>query len=252
MSFKKSLRRLIERATGLRIYRNLPLGLNFHRDLARALPNYPMRIVFDVGANVGQSAAAFREDFPMAEIYCFEPVAESFKTLKSSVQGAPNVHLFNVAIGAAPARGTMIKAGSSKMFFLKEVASNRIVDPGTSSEEVEVVPLDQFCEKERVDHISFLKVDTEGADLEVLRGADAMLSRQKIDFVEVEAGMNPANKVHVPFETLKSHLESRGYLLFALYEQVQEWPTNRPNLRRINPLFISSRLVAAYPDCRSL
>jgi hypothetical protein len=61
--------------------------------------------------------------------------------------------------------------------------------------------------------------------------------------VEVEAGMNASNKRHVPFETLKDYLELRSYLLFGIYEQVHEWPTKEPHLRRTNSVFISRRMI---------
>jgi hypothetical protein len=70
-----------------------------------------------------------------------------------------------------------------------------------------------------------------------------MLASQAIDFVEVEAGMNPGNTRHAPFESLKAFLESNDYRLFAIYEQVEEWPTDEPHLRRTNSLFISRRMI---------
>ena len=72
-----------------------------------------------------------------------------------------------------------------------------------------------------------------------------MLTEQRIDLVQVEAGMNNSNKRHVPFETLKDYLQSHGYFLFGVYEQVSEWPTKEPHLRRTNLAFISRRLIEA-------
>ena len=68
---------------------------------------------------------------------------------------------------------------------------------------------------------------------------------QHIDFIEVEAGMNPWNERQVPFEILKAHLESKNYFLFGIYEQVHEWPTKAPHLRRANAVFLSERLIQA-------
>jgi hypothetical protein len=49
----------------------------------------------------------------------------------------------------------------------------------------------------------------------VLKGAGDMLDRGCIDIIEIEAGMNPRNQRHIPLETPKKYLESRGYFLFA-------------------------------------
>ena len=70
-----------------------------------------------------------------------------------------------------------------------------------------------------------------------------MLSEQKVDLIQVEVGMNPRNDRHVPFESIKNFLESHNYFLFGIYEQVLEWPSKRPYLRRTNPVFISQRLI---------
>jgi hypothetical protein len=72
-----------------------------------------------------------------------------------------------------------------------------------------------------------------------------MLSRQQIDAVEVEAGMNSKNRRHVPFDVFSKFFEERNYFLFGIYEQVNEWPTKEPHLRRSNPVFISDRVIKA-------
>jgi len=86
-------------------------------------------------------------------------------------------------------------------------------------------------------------VDTEGGDLDVLLGAKKMLQSHLIDLVEVEAGMNPKNHKHVRFEILKGFLEEKGYFTFGIYEQMHEWPSKEPHLRRINAVFISSNVM---------
>ena len=73
-----------------------------------------------------------------------------------------------------------------------------------------------------------------------------MLRRGAIDLIEVEAGMNPDNELHVPFEQLKAFIEQHRYLLFGIYEQRHDWPTGRPILRRCNAVFISRDLADAY------
>ena len=105
--------------------------------------------------------------------------------------------------------------------------------------------LDRFTRSQGIEHIDFLHVDTEGHDLEVLRGADRLLGSGGVDLIEVEAGMNPQNGTHVPIELLKRHLEERDYSLFALYEQVREVYERKPHLRRVNAVFVSAQVIAA-------
>jgi hypothetical protein len=61
-----------------------------------------------------------------------------------------------------------------------------------------------------------------------------MLRGHRIDVIPPEAGMNRRNAHHVPFEDFKAFLEPNGYYPFGVYEQVAEWPTREPHLRRAN------------------
>jgi hypothetical protein len=117
----------------------------------------------------------------------------------------------------------------------------------TGLEDVERETVDEFCSDRGIDHIDFLKIDTEGHDLEVLRGSERLLSEQRVDVVEVEAGMNIGNKRHVSFADLDQYLQERNYFVFGIYEQVNEWPIHRPQLRRTNPIYISRRVIEANP-----
>jgi hypothetical protein len=139
----------------------------------------------------------------------------------------------------------MVIERSSEMNFLAAGSTEESVLDAAPAEPVDIVTLDAFCVARGIDRISFLKVDTEGGDLDVLRGAERLLAEQRIDVVQVEAGMNPGNERHVPFETLKAYLESHHYHLYGIYEQVGEWPLGEPQLRRTNPVFISGRTIAA-------
>lgn len=236
------VKELAEWMTGTRIYRATPRGIDFAADMANALPMYRANIVFDVGANVGQSAKLFLAKFRNSHIYCFEPVHDTYRVLQQSLQGADRVSCFQLAFGSSKATGQMVLQGSSDMFFVLGQSSE---PPSKDAriESVNVDTIDDFCRTHRLGHINYLKIDTEGGDLEVLRGAALMLGEQRIDVIQVEAGMNPANSRHAPFEAIKNFLESRKYYLFGIYEQVSEWPTREPHLRRTNPIFLSQQAI---------
>ncbi len=72
-----------------------------------------------------------------------------------------------------------------------------------------------------------MKIDTEGYDLEVLRGAESLLTHQRVDLVQVEAGMNRDNHRHVTFILLTEYLERFNYRLFGIYNQSGEWPARQ-------------------------
>lgn len=240
MSFQRELRLLAERLTRTRILplRDLPRGIDVGFDLAEAFPDYHVEVIFDVGANVGQSAQSYLRWFPKAFIYCFEPARGNFNALQASLKGEQRVRCENLAFGSCKGEAEMALEADASMHH---ILSGRPAGV-SATERIAVDTVDSYCQRNGINRISFLKIDTEGWDLEVLRGASRMLASHAIDFVEVEAGMNPGNTRHVSFERLGDFLQSNGYQLFAIYEQVPEWPTRKNHLRRTNPLFLSPRM----------
>lgn len=207
-------------------------------DIAKALPSYTPSLIFDVGANVGQSCVSYARSFPDADIYAFEPVPAAFEQLCLATASIPKIKTHNIALGSKPGIVRMKAVGTSTM--------NKIVlgplTEGPNYVDVQAEQGHEIARKLAINSISYLKIDTEGFDLEVLVGFRPILSQ--VDFVQVEASMNPYNKAHVPFRALEDFLRENGFLLFKFYEQCLEFGRGgRPILRRSNPLFINARLV---------
>jgi FkbM family methyltransferase len=227
------VKRLVERLADVRILREVPGGMSLGADLARWLPRLEVTVVFDVGANTGQSAGVFAATFPSAIVHSFEPARAIFDQLVANVGGHPRVRCHRLAFGSAAGERDFVVHK-----VLSHLARAGEAPDGHPVEKVRVALLSDFCRQEGIDRIGFLKIDTEGHDFEVLRGADDMLRDGRIDLVQVEAGMNPHNGLHVPMERFKSHMEERGYLLFGIYGQTHEW-SGEPQLRRADLTFLS-------------
>jgi FkbM family methyltransferase len=245
MTIKGQSIKLFEKLTGTHIYEVLPRGVDLCQDIKKHLPKFHSDIVFDVGANIGQSAKKYLDWFPRSQIYCFEPVRDTFIKLQENLNSNEHVLCFQLAFGASKRTGEIVLQGTSDIFYLFNLSKNVPVNTEAIKEKVDIETLDEFCSGRKIDHINFLKIDTEGGDLDVLRGSETMLSRQTIDMVEVEAGMNCKNERHVPFETLKQYLEAKKYFLFGIYEQVNERFAKEPHLRRANSVFISEQMIKA-------
>lgn len=248
MSIKTIANKIIEKIVRkyiIRKYINYPghRGIDFIQDIKKSLPNYRFKKIFDVGANVGQSSKIYLSRLPNSYIYCFEPASETFHKLKKNLNYSERVNFYQLALGASNRVGKLVVSGSSEMFHLLDNPNSPSLENNVATESVDIVTLDEFCKENNIDHISFLKVDTEGADLEVLKGSTTMLSEQRIDFIQLETGMNPYNNYHVPFESIKSFLEDYKYFIFGIYEQMHEWPEKEPHLRRTDPIFISYRMI---------
>jgi FkbM family methyltransferase len=243
MNLRSIVKKLVEKLTGTHILRSVPHGVDLVQDIANFLPRYRADIIFDIGANVGQSSKLYLTKFPNSHIYCFEPVSDTFHQLQNNLKDNQRVSCYQIAFGSTKGRGKMVIQGDSDEFFLLDRFKESPINSSVLTESVEIVTLDEFCHMKGIDRISYLKIDTEGGDLEVLKGAAKMLTEQRIDCVQVEAGMNPSNHKHVPLEFLKKVLESHRYFLFGIYEQVSEkWLNGEPHLRYANLLFISHHL----------
>jgi FkbM family methyltransferase len=239
----RSLRWGVERATGWKVLTKVPRGVNLAYDLRRSLPWLGIRIVLDVGANLGQSTDKYLRAFPAAKIYSFEPVIATFNQLKERFADESRVECLAVALGSNRGQGEMVLAGSSERFMLLEHYNRNALDPQEGVQAVPIETIDDFCSANCLQRVDFLKVDTEGHDLDVLRGAESMLSEQRIAVVQTEVGMSPLNTLHAAFEVTKAHLEKRGYYLFGIYAQAAERRLNSPVLRRTDAVFVSKRVA---------
>lgn len=234
----RPIKQLIERTLGIRILKSLPHGLDVHSDIRRLLPYIPISTVFDVGANIGQSAVPLASTYRHATIHCFEPLQASFSKLTRTIEDNKRIFAHHIALGDD--EGSKILVVTEKTTRCR--ISNSIL-PGQVIENIRATTLDLFCKQNSIEQIDFLKIDTEGYDLKVLKGAQDLLSKQKILFIQVEAGFGPNNETHASFTKIKEKLEDDGYLIFGFYEQMHEWKAVKPHLRRSDVVFVSPALA---------
>jgi len=226
---------------GLYITPSLQRSSDQWGDIDKALSSHSFRNFIDVGANVGQSIESMLEFRPDARVWAIEPNAAVYEQLSAKFQADPRVDCSNLALGAEEGRGTLNVTRTSSTSYIERgsqlIGLNEIV----AQQPVAVQTLDSFCQLKGIEQIDYLKIDAEGSDLDVLRGAEQLLTDGAIFIVECECGMHPGNKVHVPFEAIKAHLEARNYRVFGIYEQSSEWLERKPFLRRVNVLFLLSK-----------
>src|SRR6188508_1270833 len=82
------------------IWTGPPHGWDVQIDIDRRLTQTPITVIFDVGANRGQSALRFRRWFPSATLHCFEPVPATFAHLQKVVGGWPRAYTHMCALGS--------------------------------------------------------------------------------------------------------------------------------------------------------
>lgn len=133
-------------------------------------------LVLDVGANEGQFASEIRS-FYKGEIFSFEPVSSAFKQLRKTAAADSDWKCFKLAMGSKSGNGSMrVTAGTQLSSFLKQSPTCKMFGEEAKKVEEEHVPirrLDEFLHETVPDFRQrkiFLKVDTQGFDVEVVKG----------------------------------------------------------------------------------
>ena len=202
----------------------------------RTNPSFRPKLIFDVGANIGQSATYFLSQFPEAQIQCFEPVGTTFEALSRSLSSEPRVSLNRLALDRREHEARFLAVGQS--------AGNRILhdeEQAPQAERVQAMRGDHFCEMKSIQNIDILKIDTEGNDLRVLVGFAAALQDKRIGYIQVECTTSPDNHFHVQLENFMSFLNPFGYRLFGLFEFTRQIYRTRQRLNGVwfcNAVFV--------------
>lgn len=180
-------------------------------DLERLLPG--VATVFDVGANEGQTALAFAQHFPDAQVFSFEPVPSTYSILEARTSDVPSIHCSQVALGDRETEETIALAPKSGLNSLLNTA-----EPGPGTTTVHVTTGDAWASAHDVAHIDVLKVDTEGYDLEVLHGFEHLISAGEVEAVLVECELERVRpEPHTSFFKLFEYLTARGMSFTTLY-----------------------------------
>jgi FkbM family methyltransferase len=212
------VRGLFERA-GLYVkkYDKLPYGIDWMRDCARICgPGWSPRLVFDVGANRGQTTRTLKRHWPHAVVHAFEPVASTYATLTATVGGMNGVHCHPLALSDQAGVKTVRVLPNSQVNSLKP--NRAAADPAAVIQELRLARLDDVCREHHIEQIDVLKTDTEGGDLDVLRGAGAMLADRRIRCILCEVSFDALDAQHTPFDPVRELLRTHGFRMHGLYE----------------------------------
>lgn len=137
-------------------------------------------VVIDVGANVGDFGALLRSKGFRGSIFSFEPVLTSFLACSSRASSDPNWHVLRLALGSRNGEDEMrVTSGDAAASSFFKLGSRHLdAAPGITETRIERVPtitLDQWLKSATQASKSFLKIDVQGSELEVLRGSSHAL-----------------------------------------------------------------------------
>lgn len=191
------------------VYRGVGIG-NFESDEAsgeafvirKFLPSVLSQdnpIFFDVGANTGRFSALLAKQFSGAKIHAFEPMPQAFVQLEKTLKGT-KVICHQTAMGEQGGEIELFDYSESNGTEHASVYSDVLKDlhkaDSPASSKVKITTLTDFVLLQEIDHIDFLKVDVEGHELPVLKGALKLLREHRIPLIQFEFNeMNVVSRV---------------------------------------------------------
>ncbi|MFC1491342.1 FkbM family methyltransferase [Nitrospinota bacterium] len=155
-------------------------------------------IIFDVGANVGDWSCMFMETAVkkgLSErigLHAFEPSLDTYRLLEENVNNRgwkDRVTMVHSGMGSRTGDAILYvdEMGSARNSLYKRRLKSRGWDNAVV-ENVTLTTIDEYSRCRGIDRILFLKVDAEGHELEILRGAEEFLDRKSIDIIQFEYG----------------------------------------------------------------
>ncbi len=146
-------------------------------------------IVFDVGAYTGGYAEKINTNFSNPNIFSFEPQPFNYEQISNKFKSFDNIKLLNIAVGEEKGKIYLFdskKGGDSQLAScFKNVIEVNYAQESTKYE-VDLDTIDNIFEINNLNHIDILKIDTEGNELNVLKGAQKLIENNKINIIQFE------------------------------------------------------------------
>lgn len=177
-------------------------------------------VVIDVGCRWG-FAAAWEQLGERCQVVGFDPDVAECERLREHYRSAPQVEVVPLALGA--------RSGPATLHVTKDPSGNSLYPTVTDVVErfpalaggqvertvhVELATLDEWCAQAGRDRVDVIKIDTQGSELEVLRGAARTLAGVRA--VEVEVEFNPLYEGVALFGDIDRYLREQGFVLWRL------------------------------------
>ena len=186
-------------------------------------------VVVDVGANIGEYSAHLL-GLANVQVHCFEPVASTCKTLRerlATFTHSGQVVVNNAALGDCKGNAEMYvyseNAGSNSLYYHDYHADR---SSNVKAESVKILTLDSYVASHNIRSVHFLKIDVEGHEISVIKGAQESLKAGIIACIQFEYNDYWKRSHHSILEMLD--LLSR-LNRFAIYRLTPwgKWPINR-------------------------
>jgi FkbM family methyltransferase len=151
------------------------------------LPAVP-KVIIDAGANIGLTSIFFANEYPNARIIAIEPEESNFEMLKKNTAPYPNVEILNAALWGENRELDLFDPQEGHSAF--QIKSESRTGP-VGTKKVRGVTLDRLMQELGIEFVDLLKIDIEGAELEVFADPVRWIDRVGIIAIELHERLRP-------------------------------------------------------------
>lgn len=186
------------------------------------IQNMGIRSVLDVGAHEGKTAVCFLSLFPDAHIYSFEPIPECFAKLNEKISGNKRCRAFNLAvgenIGVIEFHQSAYSPSSSILPMAKAHEEAFPFTQGGNKVEVNVITLDHFIQENKLENPLAIKIDVQGFEWQVIKGATETLKKTKL--LLIETSFVELYKYQKLFADIYNEMIRLGFIYAGSFDQL--------------------------------
>ncbi|MFA6540364.1 MAG: FkbM family methyltransferase [Bacteroidota bacterium] len=214
-------------AFGYHIGKHQSVQYLISRNKYRWLQSREINTIVDIGANNGQFADFIHQVMPGVSIYSFEPLAMPFEQLVELSKTIHTLHCFNYAIGATNGEVEINENDFSASSSILPMGDLHVSSfPFTKNSIVKAIPirtLDSFIPEIHPVKSILLKIDVQGFELEVLKGAEKFVNM--VDVIIVETSFFELYKTQPLFRDIYEYLLKKGFSYCGNFDQINSAST---------------------------
>ena len=198
-------------------------------------------IIFDVGAHEGESIDRFKNLFQNPIIHSFEPQSKIFEKLMNKKKNDKDLVLNNFALGS--------KEGNQEIFVNSNTAASSYLNIDNKDkffkslktiqkEQTRIDTFDNYFNKIKVNYIDLVKIDVQGLEEEVLKGAHKSLN--KVLLIEIEIVFVNLYEKHNSFYQIENILKNYDFELYSLSSISLNKQNDR--IRNLDALYYNTKI----------